>query len=217
MILEYLGHSCFRITTKNNTTILTDPYTKVGYELPTSLTADVVTVSHGHFDHNYIDGVKEVEKIVDTVGSHQYKDVCIDGFICNHDEKGGVLRGKNIVFTIMADGYKICHLGDIGEACNQEITEKIGKVDVLLIPVGGTYTIDAKGAKDYVDKIAPKLVIPMHYKPIDGKLDIADEKEFLSLCNIKYPVCENGVLDLDKALERKERLVFMKRRNYDGK
>ena len=149
---------------------------------------------------------------VSTVGKYQIGDIAIDGFLSNHDEKNGALRGKNIVFTIEADGYKLCHLGDIGEACSPEILKNIGKVDVLLIPIGGTYTIDAKGAKKYVDAIAPQLVIPMHYRPTDGKLDIADEKEFLAFYNKVYSVCEDGIIDLENVFENKDRLVFMKRR-----
>ncbi|MBE7084916.1 MAG: MBL fold metallo-hydrolase [Clostridiales bacterium] len=212
MNIEYLGHSCFRITTASGTTILTDPYTKVGYELPNNLTADIVTISHGHFDHNYIDGVKGAKAVVSTAGKRQLGDIFIDGFVCNHDEKGGALRGKNIVFTISVDGYKICHLGDIGETCTTEILEKIGKVDVLMLPIGGTYTIDGKQAKEYVDNIAPKLTIPMHYKPLDGALDIADEKAFLSLYNKVYSVNEDGIIDLEKVFVGEESLVFMKRR-----
>ena len=180
MKIQYLGHSCFRLQFNSGVTVVTDPYTRVGYEMPNGVTADVVTVSHGHFDHNYLPAVK-CNCVVADAGTHAINGIAFEGIESYHDGAQGSLRGKNVIFKMMADGMTICHFGDLGEAASQELLDKIGQVDVLLLPIGGTYTIDAGQAKEYIEKIAPKLVIPMHYKPQDGGLDIAGSENFLRL------------------------------------
>ena len=180
MQIRYLGHSCFEITSKAGKSIITDPYTKVGYELPKGLYADVVTTSHAHFDHNYTQAI-DCNLIINEAKSYCIDGIEIVGIESYHDTERGALRGKNIIYNITIDGIVLCHMGDIGEACSQALVEKIGKVDVLLIPVGGRYTVDALEAKEYIDKINPKVVIPMHYKPHDGALDIAEIQPFLDI------------------------------------
>lgn len=177
MEIQYLGHSCFLLTAKGGTTILTDPYTRVGYELPKEISVDIVTSSHGHFDHAYLQGV-QYKTLVDKAGQQSFDIIGIESF---HDSKQGTLRGKNIIFKITVDGITFCHLGDLGEEYNSDLIEKIGKVDVLLLPIGGTYTIDAEQAKAYMGAIKPKTVIPMHYRPADGALDIDGAERFLAL------------------------------------
>lgn len=185
MKIRYFGHSCFQIVSDDGVRIVTDPYTKVGYEMA-SPSADVVTVSHGHFDHAFVEGVGDDPFVLDGSGRvFRFEDVEITSFESYHDEKQGALRGKNQVFQLIVDGVKICHFGDLGEPCHADILEKIGKIDVLMLPVGGTYTIDAKQAKAYVEKIGAKMVIPMHFKPEDGVLDIAPVDEFLTLFSEK--------------------------------
>ena len=184
MKLRYFGHSCFQLVSDNGVRIVTDPYTRVGYELRNDLSADVVTVSHGHFDHAFVQGVGDDPFVLDGRGNvFRFEDVEITSFETFHDEKQGALRGKNQIFQFTVDGVKLCHFGDLGEPCRANILEKIGKVDVLMLPVGGTYTIDARQAKEYVDKLGAKLVVPMHFKPDDGALDITPVDEFLALCD----------------------------------
>ena len=177
MHIRYLGHSCFQITSAKSTSIITDPYTGVGYELPMNLSADAVTTSHAHFDHNFTQAI-QTERVINTLGGHSVADIEILGLASWHDEKHGALRGNNIIYKYNVDGITICHLGDLGEDISTELTERIGKVDVLMVPVGGTYTIDALQAKSLVEKVAPKIVIPMHFKG-DGRLDICDLSVFL--------------------------------------
>ena len=177
MHIRYLGHSCFQITSAKGTSIITDPYTGVGYELPMNLSADAVTTSHAHFDHNFTQAI-QTERVINTLGRHSVADIEILGLASWHDEKQGALRGNNIIYKYNVDGITICHLGDLGEDISTELTERIGKVDVLMVPVGGTYTIDALQAKSLVEKVAPKIVIPMHFKG-DGRLDICDLSVFL--------------------------------------
>jgi L-ascorbate metabolism protein UlaG (beta-lactamase superfamily) len=180
MKIEYLGHSCFKLTTKNGTTVVTDPYTGVGYELPKPLLADLVTVSHEHFDHNYVQGV-QCEKVLRGVKNLAYKDIIVTAVETDHDPKGGSLRGKNTVYTFEMDGIRVSHLGDLGEPYNEKTAKKLGNADILLIPIGGTYTIDAENAMRYLDAIRPKMAVLMHYRPSDGTIDITPAEPFLSL------------------------------------
>ena len=211
MKIRYLGHSCFQLISKDGTCIVTDPYTKVGYELPSRLWADVVTVSHGHFDHGYTQGLHS-GCVISQSGEYAFKNLKITGINRWHDEKQGTLRGSNVIFKIEMDGITFCHLGDLGEPCSAKLLQQIGEVDVLLLPVGGTYTVDAVGAKAYVDGIAPKKVIPMHYRPTDGKLDIATAEPFLSLYSENDVLnVLSGELSFDKKDLNGARIIYMER------
>ncbi len=194
MKITYLGHSCFQITSAQGTSVITDPYTGVGYELPSGLKADAVTISHAHFDHNYTQAVQS-DVVISTCGTHIVKDIQIVGIPSWHDEKNGALRGENILFKFFVDGITVCHLGDLGEEISPALIERISEVDVLLLPVGGTYTINASQAKALAEQIAPKIVIPMHFKG-DGKLDICDILFYSSSCIWillwQYPAFGNG-------------------------
>ncbi len=197
MKIRYLGHSCFAITAKNGVRIITDPYQGVGYELPKNLTADIVTVSHGHFDHAYTAGV-QANRVLSTTLPYEEKGVKICGIPSYHDEVKGKKRGENILFKMEIDGLTLCHMGDIGEEVTPTLIEKIGKVDVLVIPVGGTYTIDGEGAMRYAAALQPKVLLPMHYRPADGSLDIADMKPFLALCKEKVEEILNGEMEITR-------------------
>lgn len=200
MKIAYLGHSCFYIEGENGVSVLTDPYTRVGYELPNTVTADIVLTSHGHFDHNYVEAVKGYPIVVSASGNYLINGVKIKGFDSWHDEKNGALRGNNILFHFTVDGVKFCHFGDLGQAFCEDIAGKLADADVWLIPVGGTYTIDAEQAVEYIEKLAPKLVIPMHYRPQDGALDIAGAEDFLSKFEKNRVICcKNGEFTLDNA------------------
>ncbi|MBE5744544.1 MAG: MBL fold metallo-hydrolase [Clostridiales bacterium] len=212
MKIEYFGHSCFRIISNKGTCVVTDPYEGVGYDLPQGVLTDIVTVSHAHFDHNNVHALRGARIVITKPERYVFDDVIIEGFVCNHDENEGKLRGKNVVFTLQTDGIKICHLGDLGERCSKTLLEKIGKPDVILIPVGGTYTIDALQAKEYVDAIQPKIVIPMHYKPKDGALDITDEKPFLTLFDAVIATPKNEAIDVRDYVIDGTRILFMERK-----
>lgn len=213
MKITYLGHSCFQITSDLRTRITTDPFTGVGYSLQ-RVETDIVTVSHGHSDHNYLPAIASYELLADQAEKYVYKDVSLQGIQCFHDPLQGRLRGKNIIFKMVADGLTVCHLGDLGEPCHKEILEKIGEADILLLPIGGRYTIDAKQAKEYVEKIAPKAVIPMHYRPDDGTLNVSTAEDFLKLYEEKEIQTFKGEISLsEKDLERgKTRILYMERK-----
>ncbi len=158
-----------------------DPYSEeVGYEMP-EVAADAVTVSHHHFDHDCLRKIKGKPVVIDKESSHDLPGVEINSIKSFHDECRGKKRGENVIFKFRMDGIDVCHLGDLGEACSSDLIETILPVDVLLIPVGGTYTVDAEMAKEYVDRIMPDIVIPMHYRTRDCKLDIDKVDEFIKL------------------------------------
>ncbi len=181
MKIEYLGHSCFKLTESTGTSIVCDPYLEeVGFHMP-AISADAVTVSHGHYDHNAIEKVGGNPKIIDKESSIDLSGVEINSVKSFHDGNRGKKRGENIIFKFRMDGIDVCHLGDLGEDCSSDLIETVLPVNVLLIPVGGNYTLDAEMAKEYVDRIMPDIVIPMHYRTKDCKLDIDKVDEFLNL------------------------------------
>lgn len=182
MKIEWLGHSSFRLTESTGTSIITDPFDgkKVGINFP-EISADVVTVSHKHYDHAAVENVKDAKTVIDSVGAYELDGVQIYGFMSYHDDRKGALRGKNIVYKIRMDGVDILHLGDIGEELSPMLAELIGSVHILMIPIGGRYTINAEQAKEYVDMLMPDVVIPMHYMA-EGYNTAYDElDEFLDL------------------------------------
>jgi len=163
MYITWLGQSCFKIQGKN-AAIITDPYQPaIGLTLP-RLTADIVTVSHQHKDHNNIEAVSGNPFVVTTPGEYEIKNVFIQGIPSWHDEKDGNERGANTIFLFSLEEMKLAHLGDLGTVLSDEQLEKLEGVDVLLVPVGGVYTIDAKKAVEVINQVEPRLVIPMHYQ-----------------------------------------------------
>jgi L-ascorbate metabolism protein UlaG (beta-lactamase superfamily) len=166
MKVKWLGHACFLLTSEAGVRILTDPYTPGAFGLgyrPPAETADIVTVSHDHADHNNTAAVKGKPEVVRGAGVHKVKGVEIKGISTSHDEASGSQRGPNTVFCFTLDGVRVCHLGDLGHDLAAGSLAEIGPVDVLMIPVGGTFTIDANVAGRVADRIAPKVVIPMHF------------------------------------------------------
>lgn len=177
MKITMLGHSAFVLEESTGTKIVTDPYNdSVGQQMP-HLRADAVTVSHDHHEHNNIGAIEGDPIIIDCEGAFEISGVHISSVLANHDNHGGIRRGKTLIFKFRLDGVEVCHMGDIGEDCNAFLSEFIMPVNILMIPVGGKYTIDAERAKEYVDRLMPDVVIPMHYKTknIDMGLDRVDD------------------------------------------
>ena len=164
MQLTWYGHSCFLLTSESGFSILTDPCDQeTGYELH-DLVCDAVTISHEHRDHNCLAIVAGTPTILRTPGDHLAGDIPVTGFASYHDDASGANRGENIVFLYQIDDLKVLHLGDLGHMLSDEIIEKIGDVDILLAPIGGVYTINAKIATELADRLHAKVLIPMHYK-----------------------------------------------------
>lgn len=179
MKIQYWGHSSFLLHFEEGTRIVTDPFGDVGIPMP-KVSADAVTVSHSHYDHCNVRGVR-APLVLDSEGVFDVRGVHITSIPCDHDGAGGAERGKTLAFRFEAEGLTVLHLGDVGEPCTAEILSRLGKADVLLIPVGGHYTIGAREAKKYVEGIKPSVCIPMHYKVKGLTVDIAGAEEFLSL------------------------------------
>ncbi len=199
MKIKWLGHSSFVLTESTGLSVLTDPYDPdmVGYAAEPQ-SADVVTVSHGHGDHNFLKSVREYKSVFDKPGKFEYEGIHITGVQTFHDDSEGEKRGKNIIYKFGMDGVNICHMGDIGEPCSPELIERLLPVNVLLIPVGGNYTIDAETAKEYVDKLMPDIVIPMHYKIKHCELDIDKVEPFARLFDDENVEEDVDELELDR-------------------
>lgn len=178
MKIQWLGHSSFRLI--GSKTIITDPFGDIGITFP-NVRADIVTVSHGHHDHNAVELVKGEPAIVDDAGPHIVADVSVMGYNTAHDDAKGAKRGNNIVFVIKMDGTKVVHLGDLGAMPDHSVLKAINSPDVLLIPVGGNYTIDAQMASEIIKAVQPKTTIPMHYKTQGLDVAVAGIEPFLDL------------------------------------
>lgn len=179
--ITWLGHACFLLADQSGTRVLTDPFNEaVGYPVP-EIKVDVVTVSHEHFDHNAVQNLTGKPAIVRGPGTHNIGNLMIKGVATFHDGARGSERGPNTVFIIDMENIKICHLGDLGHQLDAGQVQEIGPIDVLLVPVGGTFTIDSSGAKQVVEALQPRLVIPMHYRTEMVKLPIAPAENFTNL------------------------------------
>jgi len=184
MQIQYYGQSCFKITTKpagratEDVTVFFDPFGKELGLRPPQGQADVVFVSHDHYDHNNVAAIKGDPVVIDTPGEYAVKGINVIGIDSFHDDQGGTLRGHSTIFILEVEELKICHLGDLGSELTGKQLEEIDGVDILFIPVGGVYTIDGKKAAELVHKIEPALVIPMHYKLTGNTEKLEDEKKF---------------------------------------
>lgn len=181
MKIKWLGHASFLITSDNGVRVITDPYSRgggIGYG-PIQETADVVTVSHKHQDHDNVAAVKGKPVVVDAPAAKNLKGIDFRGVSCYHDGAKGAQRGQNIIFCFSVDGVRVCHLGDLGHELDAGKLKEVGEVDVLLIPVGGCYTIDAGQANRVSDAIKPRVVIPMHHKTAKCDYPITGVDDFL--------------------------------------
>lgn len=179
MKIKWLGHACFIIECAGQV-IVCDPFDdRLGYP-PVRGQADIVTVSHDHYDHNAAGLLAGQPLIVKQAGEFQAGDIKICGIESFHDQQEGSQRGNNIIFKITAENLNLVHLGDLGHILKPQQIDQLGRVDILLIPVGGVYTVDAGGAREIVEQVKPSIVIPMHYKTPAISLPIAPVEAFIS-------------------------------------
>lgn len=197
MTIQWLGHACFLITNQAGHTLMTDPFDpSIGYPAPTAR-ADLVTCSHGHFDHNYTDELPQGFTLVKDAGRFSGFDFEVEGIASWHDDAGGAKRGPNLMFTIEADGLRIAHLGDLGQTLTSKQITMLGHVDVLLLPVGGFYTLDARQGFEAMRMIGPRMTIPMHYRnQFWGDEKIQTVEAFAELSGAAY--AEGNTLELAK-------------------
>jgi len=181
MKIKFLGHATFVITSDAGVKIIPDPY-ETGPDLTygeITESADIVTVSHDHSDHGNVAAVKGNPEVVRRAGRTKAKGIEVKGIASYHDEAKGRLRGNNTIFCFEVDGIRVCHLGDLGHLLEGKQVEEVGTVDILLIPVGGYYTIDAKAATQVCKQLKPRVIIPMHYRTGKGIPGIFGVDEFI--------------------------------------
>lgn len=212
MDIVYLGHSSFRLRGKS-ATLVTDPFDPKMVGLKYSgVSADIVTISHDHSDHNQSTLVKDVQKTIFGSGEYEVKGVSIIGIPSFHDDKKGELRGKNTIYVIEMDALRIVHLGDLGHSLSEDTLEDLGTVDILLIPVGGEFTIGPSQAAELVSTIEPSITIPMHYlsegvnKEVFGKISSVE----IFLNEVGLPVAREDKLTIRKdELQEEQKIVVL--------
>jgi L-ascorbate metabolism protein UlaG (beta-lactamase superfamily) len=164
MRMIWYGHSSFLLTSENGTRVLFDPYRKfLGYRMPASIDTDLVVVTHDHRDHNQIQVASGNYELVNQPPALSLRDVTIRGVRTFHDKVNGAKRGGNICFVIEMDGVSVCHAGDLGHLLTDEQIAEIGKIDVLIVPVGGRMTLNGAEAAQVVRQLQPEIAVPMHY------------------------------------------------------
>ena len=218
MNIKWYGHSCFLLTSEDGTSILTDPPApETGYRVG-HIHCDAVTVSHGHFDHCYTEAAEGAQEIITDAGEHKVGSVNIIGFPAFHDKEQGAKRGSVMMYLFEIDGIRVLHAGDVGDQLTRDQIAQIGVVDVLLVPIGGKYTLDYFEAREFANSLKPSVVIPMHYKTALCGIDIDDCSNFVSTvqdCRIhklndsevfiyQYTLGEDRVLVLDPYVETVE-------------
>jgi len=223
MDIYWHGQACFKIKGKS-ATIITDPYDPemVGLKLPKEMDANIVSITHDHGDHNNRKAVTSDPVVVEGPGEYESNGVSIVGIPSFHDNSKGTERGKNTIFNFIVDGLNIVHMGDFGqEALTPEQVSEIGSCDILMIPVGGVYTIDGKTASEIVAQLEPRMIIPMHYKiedlassayKIEGlKFELDPVDNFLKAMGVEAP---DAIMKLsitkDKLPEEAKVVVMLK-------
>lgn len=208
MKIRWFGHACFLLESKNGTKVVTDPFDgSIGYKIP-KVFADIVTVSHDHYDHNYTEGVQGEPKIIDDAAIHILENMTITGIPAFHDDEKGAKRGPIIIYIFEIDGIRICHLSDLGHLLSKSQIEEIGKIDVLLVPVGGTFTLNSEGAVAVIGQLSPKIIIPMHFKTPAVNLPIDPVDEFLEKIG-GGKILEQHTLEITPDLLEGDRKIFV--------
>jgi L-ascorbate metabolism protein UlaG (beta-lactamase superfamily) len=213
MKIRWLGHSAFVLTDRSGTKVLTDPYESgcyggaVGYK-PITEKVDVVTISHKHEDHSCLKGLPMGFETVTSPGRKQAAGITIVGTETYHDTSRGKERGNNIVYVFEMDGLRICHLGDLGHRLDNRDIAAIGKVDVLMIPVGGHFTIGPEEAVGVIEALSPSIVIPMHFKTEALDFPVGPVDDFLSLVP-EYEVTGRTEIEITRDDLGKRRIIVL--------
>jgi L-ascorbate metabolism protein UlaG (beta-lactamase superfamily) len=215
MKIAWYGQSCFRLIIKvsggEKITLFIDPFDKETGLTPPRGNADIIICSHNHRDHSNTKSLSGAPFIIDGPGEYDVKKVYIKGIYSFHDDKKGEERGINTISVIEAEDLKICHLGDLGQKELSDIQlEKIGEVDILMVPVGGNFTIDGSEAVKIINQIEPKVIIPMHYKipGISLKLDVLEK--FLKEISVEEETMEELTIQKKDLTEEEMKVVVMK-------
>lgn len=214
MKIKWYGHAAFLITSEKGIKIITDPYESgaygnaIGYGKINDQ-ADISLTSHDHLDHNDTKSLPGSPHLIKEAGTKNFKGISFKGILTYHDTSKGSERGKNIIFCFSVDGIDICHLGDLGHTLSEKEVKEIGNVDLLLIPVGGYFTIDHKEAQKVSDQLKPKILIPMHYKTDKCNLPISPLDDFLKgKSNVKLAKTSEVTINKKELPEEMEILVL---------
>lgn len=186
MEITWLGHACFRLRTRDMT-VLMDPCPRsTGYNIGRQQ-AQIVTISHRHPEHSYLEAVTGTPRVLDAPGEYEIGGVMLTGVRTYHDDQHGALRGPNTTFIVEMDEVRVCHLGDLGHLPTQEQMEALTDIDVLLVPVGGYTTIDGATAAELISELEPKLVVPMHYATEAATAKLDPLEKFIKQLGISAP------------------------------
>ena len=205
MKLRFFGHAMWGIST-DKCNIIIDPFTDIGYPMPTDLTANIVISSHEHFDHNNFKLIIPPFKKINQIGKYQVEDVNVKLIEASHGKLDGKNLGDTYICLINIEGVSILHCGDLGEIPNSNVLNEIKDVDILLVPIGGKYTIDAEQAKELVERIKPKLVFPMHYRVECSKVDIIDTIDPFLVLYPNTKKIDSNIYEVDKDMLKKGEL-----------
>ena len=214
MKIKWYGHSAFLITSDEGTKIIIDPYEPGAFGGQLSYgkikdQADIVLTSHDHADHNYTQDLPGTPQVVKGSGSKTLKGISMRGISTYHDPSKGSERGANTIFTIKINNVQVCHLGDLGHLLGAKELGEIGPVDILLIPVGGFFTVDPKEATRVAEQIKPRILIPMHFKTGKCGFSIAPVEDFLKgKANVKRPKASEATFDKATLLQQMEIVVL---------
>ncbi|MFH1841304.1 MAG: MBL fold metallo-hydrolase [Candidatus Nealsonbacteria bacterium] len=215
MHIVWHGQSFFQITAAQNkngqVSVAIDPFDEAtGLKVP-SFAADILLITHDHHDHNNKKSIKGTPFLVEGPGEYEVKEIFIQGIPSFHDDAEGKQRGQNVIYTIETENMRLCHLGDLGQKeLTDEQIEKIGDIDILMIPVGGVYTISSKEALKIISQIEPRIIIPMHYHIPKLKIKLEDEDKFLKAMGRKSVEPQNKLLIKKKDLPTETKIILLK-------
>jgi L-ascorbate metabolism protein UlaG (beta-lactamase superfamily) len=182
MRIRWHGHSCFEFEDSRNRVVI-DPHDgkSIGIK-PPSVTADIVLMSHDHYDHNVARIVKGIHKdFLGRTGRFSVNGLEIEGLPAFHDEEGGAARGQDTMYMFKMDGMRVCHCGDLGCIPSPEVIEKIRGVDFLFVPVGEVFTLPLPKVKELIELVNPTVVVPMHYRVGGLTIPVSNIDGFLEM------------------------------------
>ncbi len=213
MEVTYLGHAAFLLKHKE-VKLVCDPFEgEVGFKLP-KVEANIVTISHDHFDHNAAGLISGEPRVINGPGEYEVKGVTILGVASWHDNKLGAEKGPNTIYSIRMDEVNLCHLGDLGHTLSDEQVSLLGEVDVLMVPTGGVFSLDPETAWKVVEQINPYIIIPMHFKTKDHSANFGKRspvEDFVKVSGLEPKHLDKLVVKKAELNEEQLELVILNR------